>query len=106
MATGANGPVGRVGRAGRTAGSAAEHVGPARGSGDAPDRCRPEQGASTDEGHGDPYQLPSASSSMPSATAIWAAADTMRTLPTVGLRATSSPRISSGVTPASRAKAT
>ena len=29
----------------------------------------------------------------------------MRTLPIVGLRATSSPRISSGVTPASRAKA-
>ena len=36
---------------------------------------------------------------MPRAKAISAAADTMRMLPTVGLRATSNPRISSGVTP-------
>jgi hypothetical protein len=36
---------------------------------------------------------------MPRANASSAAADTIRTLPTVGLSATSSPRISSGVTP-------
>ena len=74
--------------------------------GDTPNRGRPQQRSSTYEWHREPPYSGSRSRSIPRAKAISAAADTILMLPTVGLRATKSPRISSGVTPESSAKAT